>query len=297
MVSKSKLKSELHSFNENLDKHLSSVDLERLDSSLQSTSPQNSHVTDDTGVLLVENLKDIRYELNSMRKNMSTDVATMVEKQIQSLKSDFFDQLLTYQNQVYEQLKSIDFSYLKQMGETIEEIKQQQKQQDKEISTIKEEVGKKLTGFNTLEDKRSEKFIDELHLSHQALLKKINTQEEKFSSIENQMNSLQELINSHKIELDSSLKEFKNNTKQIEQLAQDDSQKQLKNFEDVVNSNKDKVEVLSKNTNMNQNAQKFTQQKESSQVTNYGSGEKILSIDEKLQRINELKNSSSINDN
>lgn len=306
MVSKAKLKSELQTFNDDLDKHMKKVDFDELTSPSTDFNFSKSLESREHAILFSENLKEIRYEINMMRKNMTSDVGVMVAKEIDKLKSGFFNDLMTAQNQLFEHIRSIDLTPLKVLQEEVESIKNQHLSLDSSISDLKEEFHKQLISANTHQEKRTSAILEEFKLSQSALLKKMYSLESSFTSTQNHFASQKSALehkahnlieNSKKAApqvsaSSSSSAEFENHLKELHQK----SDEQLHAFEDKMHQTKFYLENtphLSSATgeiSFEQNS-RSTPSREEFEVGTYNSkpAQRILSIDEKLRRLNELR--------
>lgn len=282
MVSRDKLKSELHSFNENLDKHMKSIDFDNFSENVGSGSYRGFEANENI-ILLAENLKEVRYELNMMRKNLSSDVSTMVAKEITSLKNEFFDELLSAQTQVYEYVKSIDLTPVKEMADEVEDIKKKQIELDKSISQLSNDFSKKLISMNGHEEDRLSKVIEQMKLSHSALLKKFHDLGSSLHTIDREVKGVSQEVSGQKDNLKLSLQDMDKKYHDLSKQTSKLSQAQLQHFKKAATEDRVKVEHSVPK-----------QKEEEVQVVSeprYDDrpAQRIISIDEKLQRLKELR--------
>ena len=294
MVSRDKLKSELHSFNENLDKHMKSIDFENMSEKLDSAGSSQSDNAKENVVLLSENLKDIRYEINMMRKNLSSDVSTMVSKEMETLKNQFFDELLSAQKQVHEHVKSIDLTPVKEVADEVEDIKKKQVELDKRLSELSDDFSKKLVSMNTHEEERQDNFIEEVKTSHSTLLKKIHGLDNSIVQIDKTLGNISREISNSKEETDQKITQVnKKLQNKVNVLAQEtknlsQQQQQLNHFKEAITQDRNEISEASSH---NEEANSIQEESVEPIINNNEDvpTERILSIDEKLKKLEELR--------
>ncbi len=311
MVSKTKLKSELQDFNDDLDKYMKKVDFDGLTTSTTNMEYSKSLESREHAILFSENLKEIRYEINMMRKNMTSDVGVMVAKEVDKLKSGFFNELMNSQNQVFDHIRSIDLSPLKELQEEMTSIKEHQRNLDASISDLKEELHKQMISTNTHQEKRTSAILDEFKHSQSALLKKIYSFDSAFKTLEKQIsasgsyleqNSPKALEHSSQEVTESSTTPKKSvsstPSKEFEQkieVLHKQSEDQLHNFEEEMHKTKSYLEktphLSSQTGEISFEQQSHLPSRDEFSVDSYNSkpAQRILSIDEKLKRLNELR--------
>lgn len=156
MVSKKNLQSELENFNKDLDKHLVGAGVDLFDETIfSSASTQSPHISTEELILLTQSLKDIRVEMNLMRKHLSSDTEMMLKSLMGAQQRQFNDEMRQFQEQTFKLLKIFDPSKLKEVVFEIERLSDEHKNIFNEISNLKKElnpINKKLDQIDILND-------------------------------------------------------------------------------------------------------------------------------------------------
>lgn len=139
MVSKTKLQEELSSFNKQLDKHLQGVGVDMLsDLSISSSSlPSDQY---EQLLLLTQSLKDIRMEMNLMRKHMASDTEVMLKSLMTTQQKQFRDEMREFQEKTFSILKVFDPSQLKEITSEINRVSSDQRELKEEMKKIQSSI-------------------------------------------------------------------------------------------------------------------------------------------------------------
>ena len=142
MVSKQNLQEELNSFNKQLEKHLQGIGVDLLDDSSFNTSSLSGE-NSETLLLLTQSLKDIRMEMNLMRKHLSSDTEVMLKSLLGSQQRQFQEEMRSFQERTFKILKVFDPSVLKEISSEISRVSQEQTSIKSEILSLKNTIGSK----------------------------------------------------------------------------------------------------------------------------------------------------------
>jgi hypothetical protein len=171
MVSKQHLQEELNSFNKQLEKHLSGIGVDLLDDTSFNTSSLSSD-NSETMLLLTQSLKDIRMEMNLMRKHMASDTEVMLKSLMNAQQRQFQDEMRAFQERTFKILKVFDPSILKEINSEIGRVSTEQSVIKSDISEIKSLVDKKISSQNNID----------LKVELEPLFMSLTSQQEKLES-------------------------------------------------------------------------------------------------------------------
>jgi hypothetical protein len=140
-MDKKALIKEMKGFNENLEKHIKSVDLESV---FDIKSKMGGNSSDELISVLTETLIDIRTEMNLLRKNLSVDVENMVKSFIKNEEKLILKQVNDIYNKIFLELKSNFAGYIEDINSDLVKLRGS-------IDMLnKEEIGSR---FNDIENK------------------------------------------------------------------------------------------------------------------------------------------------
>ena len=256
MVSKQNLQEELNSFNKQLEKHLQGIGVDLLDDSSFNTSSLSGE-NSETLLLLTQSLKDIRMEMNLMRKHLSSDTEVMLKSLLGSQQRQFQEEMRSFQERTFKILKVFDPSVLKEISSEISRVSQEQTSIKSEILSLK----------NTIGSKSKESSILDLKLEVEPMFMDITSRQEK---IESQITTL--------------FSREQNKLENFEMILKDT----LDSFNNAINSKQNKTIDLISSTglktkqnlsNLNKKIQEVEQYQQNSSIT---IANKISKLDKKL---------------
>jgi Sec-independent protein translocase protein TatA len=174
MAPKSSLKKEMSSMNKELEKYLKQAKIDSISEELLKEST-STHPSTEL-YLISEALKDIRLEMNLMRKHLVSDVGELIKSTLFDHHKQIKQELTQFYQQSFEIFKRFDPSVLKQVIEEVQHLSDQQNTFKDFLSTYTLDVDAKLQEL-------SKKF-DHLELFH----------EKEFSSFAKDLNSFSKEI-------------------------------------------------------------------------------------------------------
>lgn len=201
MASKNNLYEELNSYNKQLDKHLQGVGIDLLGdlSTISNSLPSDQF---EQLLLLSQSLKDIRTEMNLMRKHLSSDTEIMIKSLLNAQQKQFQEEMREFQQKTVSLLKIFDPAQLKEISSEISRISLDQKNISQEITSIKSHI----ESLNSFSKKKSESNFDNIVESQ--LLAISSKQEKLEKQIEHLFSKENDQSTTFQIMVKESLKEI-----------------------------------------------------------------------------------------
>jgi len=210
-----KLIEELKHYNDELEKHISGVDVDLVSKSLrQSTSGQENK---EFQVIFSQNLIDLRTEVSLLRKNLSVDIENMVMKVVNGQQNQFTEKMNNLFLQTTFEMKTYLSETLVSFGEEMSNIKKsynemtiQNSNLNSEISKLSDEISFLKSQIHTQDSKSSfielQRKLDDVNNLLELNMKLVNNKDKQLSSnLSILSNSFESLTNQNKL-LESAVK-------------------------------------------------------------------------------------------
>lgn len=147
VLTNKKLIDELKRYNKDLEKHVSGVDLELVNKSLKSNSPNSESA--EFHSLFAQNLLDLRTEISLLRKNLSVDIEGMVMRVVTGQQNQFSEKMNSLFLETTFDMKRYLNETIGKFGDEITQIKKSYNDMSIQNENLSSEISN-LTGEVTI---------------------------------------------------------------------------------------------------------------------------------------------------
>ena len=215
MVSKDRVKKDLKKFNQELDKFVGEVDFSDLDYSslkVEDKDDFSESSKEQYMFLLSENIKDMRNELNYIKKNLSADVSASVTDAIGQMRKEFFYEMRGLLQQVYDYLSSFDKDSIEYLRGEVNSLSEKQSKVESKVVEFGSEFSKSLGDMSSQTNEQVNKITSNVDKGRDILSKRLEQIENKLANMEEHLG----VVDTLKKEVDSLPNQIKKLPAEIE---------------------------------------------------------------------------------